>query len=69
MNVVEAKRPQPSTITGVGSKIDWRHNHHLGNRRCGARACNDNDKTWAESGSYSESKISLSMYRRLLMKN
>ena len=68
MNVVEAKRLQPSTIIGVGSKVDWRHNHHLGNRRCGARACSDDDKTWAETGSYPESKTSLSLYRSTFAK-
>ena len=39
-------------------------NDLLGNRRCGARACNDDDKTWAESGSHPESKTGLSLYRK-----
>ena len=50
---------------GVGSSVLVVMNDLLGNRRCGARACNDDDKTWAESGSHSESKTGLSLYRSL----
>ena len=53
---------------GVGSSVLVVTNDLLGNRRCGARACNDDDKTWAESGSHPESKTGLSLYRSVFLK-
>jgi hypothetical protein len=58
----------PSQFKDVGGRRKGDRNYLLGNRRSGARACNDDDKTWAESGSHSESKTGLSLYRSVFLK-